>query len=72
MLKALLPDQNPVVVAAKQQFDLYFKLSVQQEKQKQVITRGIGENKQKVDPRFLQALAEARKRQDLAMAAEQA
>ena len=53
MLKALLPDQNPVVVASKQQFDLYFKLSVQQEKQKQVITRAIGENKQKVDPRFL-------------------
>jgi len=64
ILKKLLSEANPIVVASKQQLDLYFKLSVQIEKQKSVITRGIGENKQKVDPRFLQAIAEARMRKE--------
>ncbi len=49
------------MTASKQQLDLYFKLSVQIEKQKSVISRAIGENKQKVDPRFLQAIADARR-----------
>lgn len=28
LLKKMLPDTNPIVVASKQQFDMYFKLSV--------------------------------------------
>ena len=44
---------------------MYFKLSVHQEKQKSVVSRGIGENKQKVDPRFLEAIAQARRAKDL-------
>ena len=73
ILKKLLQDEgNPIIAASKQQLDLYFKLSVQLEKQKQVITRAIGENKQKVDPRFLKAIAEARRRQEMAQTSEQA
>ena len=40
------------------------------EKQKQVITRAIGENKQKVDPRFLKAIADARRAQELQQLAQ--
>ncbi len=60
------------MVAAKQQFDLYFKLSVQYEKQKSVVTRAIGDNKHRVDPKFLQMIAEARRQKDLAQVEEKA
>ena len=45
---------------------------VQMEKQKQVMTRAIGENKQKVDPRFLKAIADARRAQEQAHMQQQA
>ena len=71
-MKKLLPEDNTIVAAAKQQFDLYFKLSVQYEKQKSVVTRAIGDNKHKVDPRFLQMIAQARRQKDLAESEEKA
>ena len=46
-------------------------MSVSFEKQKSVISRAIGENKQKVDPRFLQAITEARRQYEQAALAEQ-
>lgn len=71
ILKKLLPEGNPYVSHAKQQLDLYFKSCVQQEKHKSVISRPIGENKQKVDPRFLKAIADARRQKDLQAAQAQ-
>lgn len=35
-----------------------------------MVSRGIGENKQKVDPRFLEAISQARRAKDLQTAAE--
>jgi len=72
VLKKLLPETNPIVLASKQQFDMYFKLSVQHERQKSVITRAMGSNKQKIDPKFMRAVAEHRQKEKFVAAAEQA
>ena len=49
-LKSAFPEESGYVQSAKQQLDLYLKLSVSYEKHKSATTRPIGQNRQPMDP----------------------
>ena len=42
ILKSIVPEDSQIVAASKQQFDTYFRLSIDQEKQRTAFTRPIG------------------------------
>ena len=66
ILKLILPEDSHVLTKSKAQLDMYFAISVRQEKQKSAFTRPIGSNKEVIDPKYAAALVEAQKRGQIA------
>ena len=62
IMKTILPEDSQIITASKQQLDMYFRLSINQEKQKSAFSRPIGSNKEVVDPKIAAAIQDAQKR----------